>query len=106
MLYFQAVKNLPIEFLQKREMCEHFLPLAFTHKFDQSDSKLRKVSEKLWDHYLECWPLLNETLANDILAKVQEALESSHYSDRVSASQAFGEIVKWCKDETIVEQTT
>jgi len=53
LLYFQMVKNLPNAMLADVGMCKDFLPLNFLHKFNSSEGKLKKVSEKLWDHYAE-----------------------------------------------------
>jgi len=103
------VKNLPNAMLRDIEMCKDFLPLSFLHKFHSQEGKLKKVSEKLWEHYAEAVggdTELSEMLAAHILNRVTEAFESSQYADRVSASISFGKIIKFSKDELAIESAS
>jgi hypothetical protein len=66
------------------------------------------MSEKIWEHYSESIgdaKKLCELLAPEIVTEALLNLDSVAYKDRIAASVAFKEIVPFCKDETLVQQT-
>lgn len=66
------------------------------------------MSEKIWDYYSESFgetKKLCELLASEIVSEVSLNLDSVAYKDRIAASVAFKEIVPFCKDENLVQET-
>lgn len=66
------------------------------------------MSEKIWDYYSESFgetKKLCELLASEIVSEVSLNFDSVAYKDRIAASVAFKEIVPFCKDENLVQET-
>lgn len=101
LLHFnQIIKYLPQELLEDPD--SYFLPLVFVHRFNEQDSKLKKLADKIWEQYSELTggsQKLSQVLAPHILLQLNSAFESASYSDRIAASAAFAEIVVHSKDE-------
>jgi len=66
------------------------------------------MTEKIWDYYAESYgeaKKLCESLASEIVTEVSINMDSVAYKERIAATMAFKEIVTFCKDETLVQQT-
>lgn len=106
--FFEIVKHLPVSFLQEKETCKDFIPIIFVNKFNSQDAKLKKLSEKIWEHYSQSIGdsmKLCELLAPEIVTEIKVSIDSVAYKDRIAASMAFKEIVPFCKDEVLVHET-
>lgn len=69
-----------------------FLPFIFVNKFNDSDEKLQKMSERAWDHHVEILKgaqTVGKLHGVCIMTAITAAFDSQSYADRVSATVAL-----------------
>lgn len=83
---------MPSQFLENPLTSAKFLPLFFVNKFNDADGKLKKISEKAWEHQSEILRgavNIGKLHGGPITAEIANAFDSQSYTERISATNAF-----------------